>query len=327
MNWEPMSITGSTRDNSLHQPMRTGTIMTPLQRYIAEEIAIDHADGLLSRREALRRLGLIGLGVAAASSLLAACSTDSDESPTSAPVTPGGATPPPPGSADAVETEAVTFPGPDGRVLQGAWADAATPRGAVLVIHENKGLTDHIRSVAGRFAGAGYSALALDLLSEEGGTATFTDQAQATAALATVPPARFVADMKAGIDELGRRVPDEKMAAVGFCFGGGMVWQLLASGEPRLAAAVPFYGPLPDGADFSGSKAAVLAIYAELDARVNASRDAAAAALAKAGLPHEIVTVPGADHAFFNDTGPRYNATAAAEAYERVLAWFGEYLG
>src|SRR6478735_11388752 len=176
--------------------MRTGTIMTPLQRYIAEEIAIDHADGLLSRREALRRLGLIGLGVAAASSLLAACSTDSDESPTSAPVTPGGATPPPPGSADAVGTEAVTFPGPDGRVLQGAWADAATPRGAVLVIHENKGLTDHIRSVAGRFAGAGYSALAVDLLSEEGGTATFTDQAQATAALGKVAPDRFVADLR-----------------------------------------------------------------------------------------------------------------------------------
>ncbi len=278
MKREPMPTTASTRDNSLHQPMRTGTIMTPLQRYIAEEIAIDHADGLLSRREALRRLGLIGLGVAAASSLLAACSTDSDESPTSAPVTPGGATPPPPGAADAVGTEAVTFPGPDGRVLQGAWAAAASPRGSVLVIHENKGLTDHIRSVAGRFAGAGYSALALDLLSEEGGTATFTDQAQATAALATVPPARFVADMKAGIDELGRRVPDEKIAAVGFCFGGGMVWQLLASGEPLLAAAVPFYGPLPEGADFSGSKAAVLAIYAELDARVNASRSACASA-------------------------------------------------
>lgn len=151
MKWEPMPITATTRDNSLQQPMRTGTIMTPLQRYISEEIAIDHADGLLSRREALRRLGLIGLGVAAASSLLAACATDSEESPTSAPVTPGGATPPPPGAAEAVETEAVTFPGPDGRVLQGAWADAATPRGAVLVIHENKGLTDHIRSVAGRF--------------------------------------------------------------------------------------------------------------------------------------------------------------------------------
>jgi carboxymethylenebutenolidase len=195
------------------------------------------------------------------------------------------------------------------------------------VIHENKGLNDHIRSVAGRFAASGYSALALDLLSEEGGTASFRDPAHATAALAKVTRERFVADMKAGTSELLRRAPGTKAAAVGFCFGGGMTWLLLASGEPRLAAAVPFYGPLPDNADFSGSKAAVLAVYAELDSRVNATRDAARVALERAGLPHEIVTFPGVDHAFFNDTGPRYNADAAAEAYRRVLAWFGRYLG
>ena len=65
--------------------------------------------------------------------------------------------------------------------------------------------------------------------------------------------------------------PGKKVAAVGFCFGGGMVWQLLASGEPQLAAAVPFYGPLPDNPDFSGSKAAVLAFYAALDDRVTSS--------------------------------------------------------
>ncbi|QTJ65337.1 dienelactone hydrolase family protein [Rhodococcus sp. ZPP] len=297
--------------------------MTPLQRYIAEEIAVDHADGLLTRREALRRLGLIGLGVAAATSLLAACTNDPGTTTAS---TASSEASPPPGAAGAVATESVTLPGPDGRTLQGAWAPADSPRGAVLVIHENKGLTDHIRSVAGRFAREGYSALAVDLLSEEGGTASFTDPAQATATLAKVPPERFVADMKAGADELERRVPNKKTAAVGFCFGGGMVWLLLASGEPRLAAAVPFYGPLPENADFSGSRAAVLAIYAEHDARVNASRDAAAAALARAALPHEIVTVPGADHAFFNDTGQRYNPAAASDAYDRVLDWFDEYV-
>jgi carboxymethylenebutenolidase len=198
----------------------------------------------------------------------------------------------------------------------------------VLVIHENRGLTDHIRSVAGRLAASGFSALAIDLLSEEGGTATFTDPAQATAALNAVAPTRFVADMKAGIGELVRRVPGCKPAAVGFCFGGGMVWSLLAAGEARLGAAAPFYGPLPDNADLSGSRrAAVLAVYAELDDRVNASRDAAKAALQTAGLTHEIVTYPGADHAFFNDTGPRYHAAAAATAYQRLVDWFGEHLG
>jgi len=180
--------------------------------------------------------------------------------------------------------------------------------------------------VAGRFAASGYAALAVDLLSEEGGTASLGDSAQATAALNQAPPERFVADMKAALDELERRVPGGKLAATGFCFGGGMVWLLLASGEPRLAAAAPFYGPLPDGASFAGSRAAVLGIYGELDARVNATRDAARAALQRAGLTHELVTFPGADHAFFNDTGPRYDADAAAQAYRRVLDWFGRHL-
>ena len=196
----------------------------------------------------------------------------------------------------------------------------------MLVIHENRGLTDHIRSVAGRFAASGYPALAIDLLSEEGGTAKFTDPAQATAALNAAPPARFMADLKAGVGELQRRVAGKKTAAIGFCFGGGMVWSLLASGEPRLAAAAPFYGPFPSGGDLAGSKgAAVLGVYAGLDDRVNASRDAARAALDKAGNPHEIVTYDGANHAFFNDTGQRYDATAAAAVYRKVLDWFGRY--
>ena len=201
------------------------------------------------------------------------------------------------------------------------------PRGAVLVIHENRGLTDHIRSVAGRLAGPGYSALAIDLLSEEGGTATFADQAQATAALGQAPPERFVADMKAGIDEIARREPDAKIGIIGFCMGGGLTWLMLASDEPRLAAAAPFYGPLPENASFAGSNAAVLGIYAAMDDRVNATRDAAEAALTQAGLTHEIVTEPDANHAFFNDTGQRYNPTAAADAWNRVLDWYGQYLG
>ena len=225
-------------------------------------------------------------------------------------------------------TEAVTFPGPEGRTVQGAWAAADPARGAVLVIHENRGLNDHIRSVAGRLAASGYSALAIDLLSAEGGTAALGDEARAMAALSGAPQERFVADMRAGLDELERRAPGQKLGAIGFCFGGGMVWTLLASGEPRLAAAAPFYGPLPDGADFSGSPdAAVLGIYAEQDARVNASREAATAALEQAGLTHEIVTYPGANHAFFNDTGPRYDQAAATQAYAKVLDWFGQHLG
>jgi carboxymethylenebutenolidase len=101
---------------------------------------------------------------------------------------------PPPGRRDcrrrALQSPS-RFIGPRGRKLLGAWAQAEQPRGGVLVIHENRGLNDHIRSVASRLAGDGYSALAIDLLSEEGGTDSFSDPAEATAALSQVPPERF----------------------------------------------------------------------------------------------------------------------------------------
>ncbi len=313
--------------------------MTDLQRYIAEEIATDHADGLLSRREAMRRLALLGLSATAASTLIAACGNDrkpaeqttspAAESPPTTPseTTSTAAASPPPGMSDAVPTEPITWAGPSGE-LQGAWAPAGTARGAVLVIHENKGLNDWVRSVAGRLAGAGYSALAIDLLSSHGGTSTFADPAEATAALGKVEPGQLLADVRSGLDELGRRVPDAKLAVVGFCFGGGLTWRLLASGEPRIAAAVPFYGPAPDDPDFSGSRqAAVLGFYGALDERVNATRPAAQQALDAAGMVNELVVESGADHAFFNDSGQRYDPVAAADAWQRVKDWLARHAG
>ncbi|MEV0673758.1 dienelactone hydrolase family protein [Mycobacterium sp. NPDC050441] len=304
--------------------------MTPLQRYIAEEIATDHLDGLLSRREALRRLGLLGIGAAAAAALIAACGEAKESAPTATPTAlpetaPKAASPP--GTEGALPTGAVSWAGPGGELLQGAWAAAPGPRGAVLVIHENKGLTDHIRSVAGRFAGSGYSALAIDLLSAQGGTAAFADPADATAALSRIEPQEFIADLKSGIEEVQRRVPGRKVAAVGFCMGGGLVWRLLVAGTPALAAAVPFYGPAPDNPDFSGSRnAAVLAFFGALDQRVNAGEPLVRAALEKAGMVHELITEPEANHAFFNDTGDRYNPAAAADAWRRIQDWFATHL-
>jgi dienelactone hydrolase len=102
------------------------------------------------------------------------------------------------------------------------------------------------------------------------------------------------------VTELKRRVRGKGLTAVGFCFGGGMVWRLLAAGERRLAAA--FCGPFLEGGNLEGSRAAVLGVYGGLDARVNATRPAAKAALGAAGLKYELVTFAEADHAFFNLT-------------------------
>ena len=205
-----------------------------------------------------------------------------------------------------------------------AWAPAKKARGGVLVIHENRGLTEHIRTVAGRFAASGYSALALDLLSEEGGTGAFPGEAEVAAALSQIAPTRFDADMKAAVTELKRRVRSRTLCAIGFCFGGGMIWRLLAAGEKRLDAAAPFYGPFPTGGDLRRSRAAVLGVYGGLDTRVGATLPAAKAALEAARLKHELLTFREADHAFFNDTGARFNPHAAAEAWRRTLNWFDD---
>ncbi len=295
--------------------------MSEINRYLTEEVVVDYADGLISRREALHRLGLLGVAVAVAGPMLAACEAQRPAERAAPTTGTAPATPP------AAKTESITFPGQEGRTLQGSFSAAAEPKGAVLIIHENRGLTDHFVSLPGKLATSGFSALAVDLLSAEGGTAKFTDSAQATAALNAAPPARFLADMRSAIDELGKRVPGKKIAAMGFCFGGAQVWALLNAGEQRLYAAAPFYGPAPAGADFSRSpNAKVLGIYAELDDRVNASREPAKAALEKAGLTHEIVTYTGANHAFFNETGQRYHPEAAAQAYQKVVDWFGRHL-
>ena len=93
--------------------------MTPLQRYIAEEIATDHVDGLLTRREAMRRLALLGVSATAASALIASCSekrpAPAATATASAPPQPGTAAGPPPGMDTAVPTEPITWAGPDGR--------------------------------------------------------------------------------------------------------------------------------------------------------------------------------------------------------------------
>ena len=226
-----------------------------LHDYLAGEVGEDWADGMISRREALRRLALLGLSVGSAIALLEACAPadgPATAGPTSGSAGPsvGAPTSASPGTAASAspgppaDGEAITFPGPTVE-LQGFFVAAGAPRGAMLVIHENRGLTDHIRSVASRLAADGYSALAIDLLSEEGGTAALgpgrrpggpRHERRRSASSATCGPAST---------NSSGAPPGAKLGAIGFCFGGGMVWALLDAGEPRLAAAVPFYGPRP----------------------------------------------------------------------------------
>ena len=306
--------------------------MEHLHQYLAEEIAEDHAEGKLSRREALRRLAFMGFSAISASALLAACGSDDDgdeaqPEQTGAPTTTASGPGSTAGASTPVATQDITYPGTGGVTLRGVFAKATTPKGALLVIHENQGISQFIRSFTGRVAGDGYTALALDLLSFEGGTAAFTDQATIGPALNRAT-SRAVDDMKSSLDELARRESSAKLGVTGFCFGGGMVWELLKAKEGRLAAAVPCYGTAGDTPDFSGLRAAVLGVYAQDDARVNANREAVRSALQRANVTHELKEYPGVRHAFIRNiddpSNPSY--TQAQAAYSDMVNWFGRYL-
>lgn len=221
----------------------------------------------------------------------------------------------------------VEFPG-DGVTLRGYLARpaAAGPYPVVLVCHENRGLTAHIEDVTRRLAKAGYVGLAVDLLSRAGGTAAVGSD-NAPGQLSALTPDQYVQDFRSGWAYTAT-LPEAdapRVGMVGFCFGGGVTWQV-AMHMPELRAAVPFYGPAALEADVPNLQAAVLAIYGERDSRINGGIPAIEAAMLANGKVFEKQIYAGADHAFHNDTSSRYNAEAARDAWARTLAWFDRYL-
>jgi len=196
----------------------------------------------------------------------------------------------------------------------------------VLVCHENRGLTDHIRDVTRRVAKAGYVALAVDLLSRQGGTATVGSD-NVPGALGNIEPDQFVQDFLSGWEYLKGQdfAQADRVGMVGFCFGGGVTWRV-ATKMPELRAAVPYYGPPPPVEELATINAAVLAIYGGNDQRINASIPDVEAAMQANNKVYEKMVYEGADHAFNNDTGERFNAQAANDAWGRTLAWFDKYV-
>jgi carboxymethylenebutenolidase len=195
----------------------------------------------------------------------------------------------------------------------------------VVVIHENRGLQPHLRDVARRAALGGYVALAPDLMSAIGGTPASEDEARTRFAQVEMPVA--LADALRSIEYLRSR-PDAagKIGVVGFCWGGGMVGRIAASGAD-VQAAVVFYGVAPPVEQVAAIKAPLLLHYAGADDRVNATVPAFEAALKAAGKPYTIHRYEGAQHAFHNDTaGARYDAAAARLAWSRTLEFFDRTL-
>ncbi len=315
--------------------------LNPDQKYFVEEFYEDYREGLLSRRQFVRRLAFITGSMAATATTMDAlgCALEELPSPSApmptaqAPRAGHGAAPDarsplsvPAGDSALLEFE-VDFQS-QGELVNGYLVQPAAGGvfPGVLICHENRGLTSHIRDVARRYARAGYVALAPDLLKREGGTEAL-DFDEIPGLLSNAPPQRHVQDFRAAFQALQalESVDGERIVMTGYCFGGGVTWDT-ATAMPELKAAAPYYGRGPALDSVPNIRAAVLGVYAERDARINAGLPELQKALDEAQVTYQINIYPGVDHAFHNDTTSRYDEAQALQAWRDTLAWFEAHL-
>lgn len=270
----------------------------------------------LTRRDFLDRLHKLTGGAAMAAAALAVLEPGYSKAATV------------PEQADDLVTEEVTWPGDAGVTMKGYLVHPKSKKklGAVVVIHENRGLTPHIKDVTRRVAQAGYLALGVDALSVFGGTPANEDEGRTM--IGKLDKQQNLNNYLATLSYLrGRKDSNGKTGCVGFCWGGAMA-NSLAVADPKLNAAVAYYGTQPKAEDVPKIKATLLLHYAGLDERVNAGKDAYEAALKANNIKYEQYVYEGVNHAFNNDSSPaRYNAEAAKLAWDRTLKLFKEKLG
>ncbi|CAN5846148.1 hypothetical protein BH24BAC1_BH24BAC1_35410 [soil metagenome] len=253
-------------------------------------------------------------------------------------------TPPPPGQTSSAPTSPVPSQRLDESPRHHDWV--AVPQGdrlvhsfvafperpdratAVIVIHENRGLTDWERGVADQLAAAGYIAIAPDLLSGTapggGKTSDFASSDAAREGISKLPPQQVTADLNA-VYEYVRRLPaaSGKVAVAGFCWGGSQTFRM-ATNNPNLAAAFVFYGTGPDNPDaIRQIRMPVYGFYGGNDARVNASIPKTEALMKEAGKTYLPVKYEGAGHAYMRSgeapDAETANRVARDQSWERWL--------
>ncbi|HKX90983.1 MAG TPA: dienelactone hydrolase family protein [Sphingomicrobium sp.] len=198
-------------------------------------------------------------------------------------------------------------------------------KATVMVIHENRGLNDHIRDIARRLALANFRAVAPDFLSPAGGTPA--DQDAAREAIGKLDLGKSVSDAVAMLGELAESSRGGKVGAVGFCWGGGFVNRLAVAAGDKLDAGVVYYGPAPDPAEAAKVEAPLLVHHAGLDARVAQTLFPWVEALRAEAKRVTFQVYDGANHAFNNDTSAeRYDKEAAELAWKRTVAFFKRHL-
>jgi carboxymethylenebutenolidase len=234
-------------------------------------------------------------------------------------------------SDPAIRAQTLTIHGEGGPlfIYQALPVDYASRRlPAVVVIHENRGLNEHIKDVTRRFAKAGYVAVGVDLLSRQGGTHQFADPEAGLQAFNRTTVDQRRQDTLSAILTIREQsyVRRDRIGVIGFCAGGAGVYEV-AMNTDALAAAVVFYGAPPNPIEQAERiTAPLLGIYAELDRNTNARVPALLTLMMNSQKRHALHVYWGARHAFHNDTGAAYDPGAACDAWSKTLAFFNTHL-
>jgi carboxymethylenebutenolidase len=235
-----------------------------------------------------------------------------------------------PANDPAVDQRDITFPGAGGTTLLGYEARPKNASGAlplVLLIPMNVGLEDHMKDVTRRYGKAGYLALTVDPLSRQGGTSK-VERAQVGAIMSQTGPDTYAGDYKSAMDYYAKQGGAllDRVGISGFCIGGTLTYRSIIA-IPEIRAAVPFYGSVPPLDQVGKIKAAIWGVYsADPQDNANKDQDKLDEALKSANVVHTFKTYPGTQHAFHDDTGPRYVQDQALAAWKDAQDWFGKYL-
>jgi carboxymethylenebutenolidase len=201
---------------------------------------------------------------------------------------------------------------------------------AVIMIHENRGLNDYIKSMANTLAREGYVVLAVDLF--KGQVAQTNQQAQQLTSFVRSNSTTTISNLQAAVKYVSSLpfVDSSKIASIGWCFGGGQSLQLaLHSEQHPLVATILYYGtPLvTDKQQLLKIKWPVLGIFGDKDQAnplplINMFKSD----LDTAGVTNQIIIYKGLGHAFANPSGPNYAPQQTIDAWQKTLAFLKRYL-
>lgn len=217
----------------------------------------------------------------------------------------------------------------DGETFTGYWAEADSPKGLILMIHDWDGMNDYERQRADMLAEMGYNAFALDMFGDETPTETMDHRRAATGALYQ-DRERMRALLEAGLEQALKRSDVDEMVVMGYCFGGAVALEMARSEMADMASGyATFHGGLstPEGQSWDGDEPPILVLHGGADSSISMADVATFAnELEESGNTYTIEVYSGAPHAFTVFGSDRYQERADTKSWAAFSGFLEERL-